>query len=362
MPLRPKERSNVGELIRQARTRRVPVGSTGSHPWDLSRLNKTIAFDTPDMLLTVETGQTLAAAKDMVEAERLWLPLDMPGDSYLSLAEYLTQDHSLSWLSSRYGAARDWITRLTAVDDEGREVACGAKVVKNVAGYQWAPLYIGAGDALGPIVEVSFRLLPLPTSISCGQWEGKSPSSLMGIWRQGCQDSHPTGRGDPWEAIRLTRHSSQWRMEGITRFPPDAVANWGRPVRDQIQEAITTAATPPRETAIPDFKPVHRIQVLPTQIAGLLDTLAACQLDLSCYPASGIIHAGPIHDDQDKQTYTAMLDMVIAKGGRVQPLRAGAHVNRQPGRDPSGERTIMTRVKSILDPEGVFGPLPENRW
>ena len=160
--LQPRERSQVGELIVQARSRQVTIGSPqATYRWDLSRLDRVVSFHAPDMILTVETGLTLNAVKDIVEAEKLWLPLDMPGGGDRSLAEYLAGDYSLSWLSHRYGTVRDWIMGLTALDDQGREVTSGARVVRNVSGYQLAPVDIGAGDALGPIVEVSFRLLAL---------------------------------------------------------------------------------------------------------------------------------------------------------------------------------------------------------
>ncbi|MBA7604861.1 MAG: FAD-binding protein [Calditrichaeota bacterium] len=378
--LQPRERSQVGELIVQARSRQVTIGSPqATYRWDLSRLDRVVSFHAPDMILTVETGLTLNAVKDIVEAEKLWLPLDMPGGGDRSLAEYLAGDDSLSWLSHRYGTVRDWIMGLTALDDQGREVTSGARVVRNVSGYQLAPLYIGAGDTLGPIVEVSFRLQPLPVPATVVSWQADNPDPLVAIWQQSRRISHPSGRGEPWEAFRLEHLDGQWRLDGMTRFPPEDVAAWEGPSSGLrlarwatprgagsagivSKEAIIETRVPPREGRRNALQSNIRIQVFATQVPELLASLHSLGVELTCYPAAGVIRVGRLDGIRERSALESLLAAVVDKGGRVQPMTADVPVKIPAPTSLSADRVLMTRVKRVLDPDGVFGPLPVEQW
>ncbi len=361
--LQPRERNQVGELIVQARSRQVTIGSPqATYRWDLTCLDRVVSFHAPDMILTVETGLTLNAIKDIVEAEKLWLPLDMPGGGDRSLAEYLAGDYSLSWLSHRYGTVRDWIMGLTALDDRGREVTSGARVVRNVSGYQLAPLYIGAGDALGPIVEVSFRLLPLPVPATVVWWQADNPDPLVAIWQQSRRISHPSGRGEPWEAFRLEHLDGQWRLDGLTRFPLEDVAAWEGTADVVSKEAIIETKAPPREGRGNALQSDIHIQVFATQVPELLTSLHSLGVELACYPAAGVIRVGRLDGIGERSALESLLATVTDKGGRVQPLTADVPVKLPAPTSLSADRVLMTRVKRVLDPDGVFGPLPVEQW
>ncbi|UCH64183.1 MAG: FAD-binding oxidoreductase [Fidelibacterota bacterium] len=361
--LQPRERSRVGELIVKARSRQVTIGSSqATYRWDLSRLDRVVSFHAPDMILTVETGLTLNAVKDIVEAEKLWLPLDTPGGGDLSLAEYLAGDDSLSWLSHRYGSARDWIVGLTALDDQGREVTSGARVVRNASGYQLAPLYIGARDGLGPMVEVSFRLLPLPVPATIVSLKADNPDQLVVIWQQSCRISHPSGRGEPWEALRLEFVNGRWRLDGMTRFPPEDVATWKGTADVDSNETIVVAKIPAREGQEKALKSDIQIQVLPTQIPELLTSLHSLDVELTCYPAAGIIRIGRLNEIQERSPLESLLAAVAEKGGRIRPMTEDLPVKLPAPESLSADIVLSKRVKQILDPDGIFGPLPVEQW
>ncbi|MEI7771812.1 MAG: FAD-binding oxidoreductase, partial [Chloroflexales bacterium] len=61
-----------------------------------------------------------------------------------------------------YGAPRDWTLGMRVALGDGRLVKSGARVVKNVAGYDAHKLHIGALGTLGVIVEATFKVAPLP--------------------------------------------------------------------------------------------------------------------------------------------------------------------------------------------------------
>lgn len=369
--LKPQERSQVGAFITQARAQHTSIGSpTAGYCWDLTRLDKVTLFHPRDMVLSVETGLSLGKIKSLAESEHLWLPLDAPPHTAqadaLPLADFLAGDHSLSWLSHHYGTARDWIMSLTAVDDRGREVTSGAKVVKNVAGYQLAPLYIGAWDSLGPIVEVSFRLLPLPTPVTVARWLADAPLPLVTIWQRSREHSHPMGRGEPWEGLRMTRVKGQWQLHGFTRFQSEVVSGWGQGVSGIREAEITPSDLPPKEAHSDGACATVRLQVLPSRIPELLTSLQALETDLTCYPSSGVVHLELDPDDGEpsadgQASFDTILSAIQSLGGRVQPLPTWSGRLPETVRHRSGI-DIMTRVKSILDPDGVFGPMPEAQW
>jgi len=62
----------------------------------------------------------------------------------------------------RYGALRDQVIGLRLAHADGTLTRAGAKVVKNVTGYDMNKLYVGSLGTLGVILEASFRLYPLP--------------------------------------------------------------------------------------------------------------------------------------------------------------------------------------------------------
>ncbi len=356
--LQPGDHSQVGAIIQAARARGVTIGSPAAdYRWDFSQLNRVVAFHAPDMILTAETGITLSTVKQAVEAEKLWLPLDSPeGD--LTLAEYLAGDHSLSWLSHRYCTARDWIVEITAVNDQGQEVKSGARVVKNVAGYRLAPLYVGARDTLGPVVDVSFRLLPLPLPLTIVRCQAEQPGPLLAVWQHSRQSSHPAGRGEPWEALRLERRDGGWQLEGMTRFQPEPAASWCASENGLSKEIIVEDSTPLRECHESSLLNIIRIQVLPAQVPELLLSLNSLSLDLTCYPAAGVVHLKQLSPQVDRRSLESFLVELAAKGCKIQSLVKEVPIGLPEVVASGAGNAIMSRVKHALDPDGVFGPLP----
>lgn len=361
--LQPVSRQDAKTLVRQARANGKTIGSPlANYQWDWSRLENVVSFAAKDMLITVETGLTLKVLKDLVEKDGLWLPLDLPRRDDLSLSDYLRQDLSLSWLSHRHGTLKDWVMRMTAIDDKGHEVSSGAEVVKNVAGYQLAPLYLGAQDCLGPIIQVSFRLIPVPNPLRRITWESESIALLWAILQAAAQASHPSGRGNPWEGLRLARVAGIWHLDGMTRCPEDEVSSWSQRVRGDVHETTTEIHIPTRESETRKVAAVHSIQVLPSRIAGLLTALPHPAPDLACYPAAGIVRVSSTDDVDDKKALEGIFSQVVAEGGRVRRIVSDLDPVELPEADRPLEMDIMKRVKSVLDPKGVFGPLPETLW
>ena len=130
---------------------------------DLSRLARVLEHTPEDMTVTVEAGCTLAALQRTLKPGGQWLPIDPPNPEGLTLAELLDRNVS-GPRRGGCGTIRDYVIGLRVALADGRLIRNGGKVVKNVAGYDLIKMFIGARGTLGVIVEVAFKLLPLPAA------------------------------------------------------------------------------------------------------------------------------------------------------------------------------------------------------
>ena len=130
-------------------------------PSDLKSRTCVLELVPADMTVTVETGLTLGALQAELARHRQWLPIDPPNADRLSIHDLLAGDLS-GPRRFGYGSIREHLIGMKVALADGRVIKSGGKVVKNVAGYDLAKLFIGARGSLGTIVEATFKLRPLP--------------------------------------------------------------------------------------------------------------------------------------------------------------------------------------------------------
>src|SRR5688572_5315479 len=98
---------------------------------DLRGLDRVIDYPARDMTITVQAGITVRRVADILSAEGQQLPVDVP------LPDRATVGGAVATNASgprRFGPGtlRDYVIGITVVNDEGREVKGGGRVVKNV--------------------------------------------------------------------------------------------------------------------------------------------------------------------------------------------------------------------------------------
>jgi len=136
--------------------------ATKIHEVRLQKLDRILAYAPEDMTVTVETGISLDALQQRLKTHGQWLPLDPPRSRKSSTVGAII-DHNLSGPRRYgYGTIREHLLGLRVVMADGRIVRSGGQVVKNVAGYDLAKLFVGGQGSLGVIVEATFKLRPLP--------------------------------------------------------------------------------------------------------------------------------------------------------------------------------------------------------
>ncbi|HYE31325.1 MAG TPA: FAD-binding oxidoreductase [Methylomirabilota bacterium] len=156
MAITPANFEEVSAALRESSAQKRPLP-----PIDLTRLSNVVDHTPEDMTITVEAGLNFAAFQQLLATHNQWLPIDPPCAENLTLADILNRNLS-GPRRCGYGTIRDYLIGMRVALADGRIIKSGGKVVKNVAGYDLAKLFIGAQGALGLIVEASFKVLPRP--------------------------------------------------------------------------------------------------------------------------------------------------------------------------------------------------------
>lgn len=175
----PLESSQFGEVLKIASEEGLKVipsgGGTkigiGAPPEQLdiilstSRIRRVIENEPADLTATVEAGITLVELNNQLRKQNQWLPLESTQPKVATIGGIIASNSS-GPRRFRYGSPRDQLIGLQFVNGSGTTVKGGAKVVKNVAGYDLPKLLVGSFGTLGVIVEATFKIMPLPPSRS----------------------------------------------------------------------------------------------------------------------------------------------------------------------------------------------------
>lgn len=142
-------RDRLGAPLRQADL----VVQTG-------RLDQVVAYEPADLTVTVQAGITLSRLQQVLGQHGQWLPLDPPGSGASAGGAVAAASSGPRRLA--YGSPRDVVLGMKVALTHGYAISCGARVVKNVAGYDLNKLMVGSMGTLGIITEVTFKVRPLP--------------------------------------------------------------------------------------------------------------------------------------------------------------------------------------------------------
>ena len=125
---------------------------SGATVLDLTGLDQVVDHDRENFTLTVQAGAELTSLRRTLEEQ----------GHYLYVVGSGTVGGAIAANPGGWSRVRDQILGLKAVLPGGALISLGGKVVKNVAGYDAAKLFIGSWGTLGAIVEITFRLHPRP--------------------------------------------------------------------------------------------------------------------------------------------------------------------------------------------------------
>jgi len=173
----PGTEQEVSEILKICSLHNLPVVpfgggtkmSTGNIPFNLklvictNRLNKFVEHGSDDLIASAEAGITLQEFQSILKKKNQQLAVHPPNIKRGCTLGGIINTNDFGPSRLRYGSIKENLLALRFVRADGKIVKGGAKVVKNVAGYDIPKLFTGSLGTLGIITEATFRLYPIQT-------------------------------------------------------------------------------------------------------------------------------------------------------------------------------------------------------
>jgi len=325
---------------------------------DMRGFSGVVDYDPPELVLTVKAGTPLAEVQALVADKGQMLAFD-PFDHGAMLGG-ATGEATIGGIvaagvagSTRVsrGAARDHLLGFVGVSGRGERFVAGAKVVKNVTGYDLPKLITGSWGRLAAITELTLKVLPAPRLRLTLGVAGLDPAAAivamaraMGSAAEVSAAAHlQDWNGAPLTAIRLDGFPSsvEARVAIVTRLV-DGVA----PLADPEAAALWPAVASARD--LPADRPLWRIVAPAVQMPGVIASLAS---DWLMDWAGGLLWLASADAPQ------AIRAAAERAGGHAMLVRADAAMRAAvPALHPQPKplAALEERVRRAFDPAGVF--------
>lgn len=324
-----------------------------------------VDYDPAELVLTVRPGTPLSDVQALVAGQEQMLAFDpydhgpiygTPGGSATiggAIAGGVAGSQRVS-----QGGARDHLLGFRAVSGRGELFVAGAKVVKNVTGYDLPKLAAGSWGRLFAMTELTLKTLPRPRESATWAIAGltdaealKAMASAMGspaeVAAAAYRPADP-GRGPALTAFRIQGFGPSVAARGamlaalltpLGRAEPLAAAQAG----DFWNELRTLAP-------LPAASPLWRINVAPRAGLAIVDALRPLGARWLLDWAGGLIWLAC--DDCE-----AVRTAASSAGGHATLVRAPEAVRVaipafHP--QPAGVAALETRVRRAFDPAGLF--------
>ncbi len=408
----PGSTEEVAAVVRLCAQRSVPVVTRGSGTGlsggsvpspgclvlCLTRLDKVLEVDAPNLTVRAQAGAITAAVDAAAGRHGLFYPPD-PGSMKISTIGGNVAENSGGLRGLKYGVTRDYVMGLEVVLPDGRIARFGNACVKDVAGYSMKDLFIGSEGTLGIITEVLLKVLPRPAArrtmlATYATMEAAAqtvsdiiaariiPCTLEFLDRTtiGCvEDYAKIGLPRDCEALLLMETDGHPAAvaEEAGRMAELARARGAKEVRTAADEAEAARLATARRSAFSALARVRPTTILEdvtvprdrlAEMVGFIAEVAArhrLKVGTFGHMGDGNLHPTFLTDERDAdemaRVHEALEDIVsktLAVGGTITGehgvgLAKKAWLRRQVG-DSSYE--LMREVKRAWDPRGLLNP------
>ncbi|MDF2960157.1 MAG: lactate dehydrogenase [Paenibacillus sp.] len=143
----------------------------------MKKMSGILKHSVGDLMVTALPGTTVNELQETLQREGQFLPIDPAWGTQSTIGGMVAANVS-GPKRALYGSARDHLIASRVVLADGTAIKTGAKVVKNVAGYDMNKLFVGSMGTIGVLTEVTFKIRPLPASAglaafrsrNCNEW------------------------------------------------------------------------------------------------------------------------------------------------------------------------------------------------
>lgn len=171
--VKPKTTEEISRIMKYANEKNIPViprgGGTGicgavvptqsSIILSIERFNKHIEVDHKNLMVTVDSGFTLAQLnEELSKEENLFFPIH-PGDEGAQIGGMVAENAG-GVSAVKHGIMRNHVKGLEVIFPTGEIVNLGGKLIKNNMGYDLLHMMIGSEGTLGIITRVTLKLYP----------------------------------------------------------------------------------------------------------------------------------------------------------------------------------------------------------
>jgi glycolate oxidase subunit GlcD len=352
------------------------------------RLSRLIEHEPADLIAIAEAGLSLNALNAELARAGQWLPVDPPDDGRATIGGVAATGLAGAQ-GYGYGPPRGFVIGMRVALADGSMVKAGGRVVKNVAGYDLCKLFTGSYGTLGLILELTFKLRPLPAQTATLVVAGPIIKLLRAARTLRAAKLLPTaieilsqniaaglginaddaGNASDAGGARVVRFAGTTRavayqLEESQRLLGDDEGQAGMDVlRDDAELWRALASLPLKH----EGGLIWRAQLRPTQVGSFMKSARQALGDEVFTSSSWQVGAGNgrvrfisshIETVAGVSSLQSLRAEALALGGSLVVESAPAEIKR--AIDVWGEAVstsaLMQRVKGQLDPQGLFCP------
>lgn len=317
----------------------------------LRQLLGVVDYDPAELVLTVRPGTPLAEVEALVASEGQMLAFEPYGDDGSTIGGTVAAGVAGSRRVTA-GSARDHLLGFSAISGRGDSFVAGAKVVKNVTGYDLPKLMAGSWGRLCAMTELTLKVVPAPRHAVTMTAAGLPP--------QAAYAAMACALGSNVEVSAAGHLKTGAVLLRIVGFPPSVKARCAALPR--LMAGHCSVEIMPAALAAPLWQQVMTgcdlagrmrwdVHLPPRNAPSLVAALQPLGIDWSMDWGGGRVWIALDQDDEIVRQVAAKL------GGEARliagPAEARARISAfQPRRQ--GVMALEQRVRRAFDPVGVF--------
>ena len=311
-------------------------------PLDLRAVAGIVAYEPTELVVTARAGTPLAELEQALERHRQWLPFEPPHFGAGATVGGMVAAGLSGPGRASAGAVRDYVLGAVLMNAQGELLHFGGQVMKNVAGYDVSRLLAGSMGILGPIVQVSLKVLPVPPARATLRMQAGLRDALALLNRWGGQPLPVTATA--WQAgdLRVRLAGARAAVDAAARRLADAHA--ARPVDPDEADAYWAGV---REHTDPFFDgeaPLWRLSVPSTAPAFE-------------FPGRQLIEwGGALRWFRTEVDPSVVRQAATTVGGHATLFRGRARAAGAFAPLAPAVLELHRRIKREFDPRGIFNP------